>query len=356
MRIANPFWALVRRELLSTLRGIRVFFILLIFITIATLYASSTWPASIENFIEAGAASRRLIQSLIWVLFAGTVLFIPAFAASAIVNERERATYDFLRMSLITPLGVVVAKLLNAVGIFLILYVALFPVFAVSFFLVGVDYLETLRALGVLVTTMFACASGGLLASSLSRRGFIAIGLSYLSVVMLMLGPMIVTYFGIAVFQQFEDIRSVFGSLSAVRQYSSPAGAMYSALYQPLPTHLYGLSLAYPLFFTGICLLITHRQVRKPPAPPKIEQAKPIDSEEELKQRRYGYPFYLIDPLRRKKPIEDRRNPMRVREMRWGLFNRGTTLIRVFFLSFVVYFVHVRTSLQRHRRNSDKSL
>lgn len=334
----QPSLALVRRELVSTLRGVRTFLILLFFVAVAILYAGGTWPGDIDDFFTASYSSRSLIRTLVLALFGGTLLFVPAFAANAIVLERERATYDFLRLSMIRPSGVVLAKLLNAIGVFLILYIALLPVFAVSFFLVGVDPVETLRALGVLLVTTVACASAGLAASSVARRGFLAIGLSYVGVIALMLGPLILTYIVMAVLIQFMELRSMLGATESVVYFATPAGAMWSALYDPMPRNLYLLSLAYPLLFTVVCLAWTHRRVRIPPVPPRIEEDKPIDDEGELRKRRYGFPFYLIDPLRRKKAIEDRRNPMMVRELRWGLFNRGTILVRVFYVSFVFYF------------------
>src|SRR5690606_36689539 len=168
----------------------------------------------------------------------------------------------------------------------------LLPVFAVSFFLVGVDFGETLRALGVLLVTTFACASAGLAASAMATRGFLAIGLSYVGVVALFVGPLILTYVAMAATMFFYDVRSMLGAVESVVSFASPAGALYSALYDPLPTRLYLLSLAYPLAFVALCLVWTHRRVTRPPLPPRVEQEKPIDDAGELRKRRYGYPFY----------------------------------------------------------------
>jgi ABC-type transport system involved in multi-copper enzyme maturation permease subunit len=76
---------------------------------------------------------------------------------------------------------------------------------------------------------------------------------------------------------------------------------------------------------------------RKPPPPPQHHLIQPIDNKGVLLERRLTFPFYLVDPLKRKKPIEDGRNPMLVRELRWGLLDRADSLIRMFYMAFLVY-------------------
>jgi ABC-type transport system involved in multi-copper enzyme maturation permease subunit len=96
--------------------------------------------------------------------------------------------------------------------------------------------------------------------------------------------------------------------------------------------------IVYQLVAACVCLLLTLRLLRRPMNPPKVELRKPLDDVKVLRERRTTWPYYLVDPLRRKKPIEDGRNPMRVREVRWGLINRGTTLIRLFYVAVTIYF------------------
>jgi ABC-type transport system involved in multi-copper enzyme maturation permease subunit len=69
-----------------------------------------------------------------------------------------------------------------------------------------------------------------------------------------------------------------------------------------------------------------------------VETRDPIDDRKKLQERKNRFPFYLIDPLRRKKEIEDDRNPMLVKELRWGMLGRADTLIRLFYVSAIAYF------------------
>ena len=341
MRVYFPAWSLVKRELLSTLRGVRSFLILLLFVSAAVVYAWLRWPESEATFRLAGDLSRDMMRNFTILLFVACTLFVPAFSAGAIVLERERRTYDFLRMSLIRPSGIVFAKLLNAVGLFFLVLVGLAPAISVSFFLIGVDPVQMGQALAIIVATTFACAAAGVLSSALFSRTLFAMGASYVLVIALMIAPLILAYLMGAIVNSFINVRAVFGFMEEVAVVISPVLTIMSVLV-PTMNGLSGtqflLSLCYQAVFALSCLGVACYIVRRPPRPMKVEDEKPIDDRSVLAERRFSWPFYIIDPLRRKKPIEDGRNAMLVREMRWGMFNRGTTLIRLFYCAFVVYF------------------
>ncbi len=343
MRVYFPAWSLVKRELLSTLRGVRAFLLLLSFVCAAVIYAWWRWPESGGTFWLASILSRDMMKDFTISLFVACTLFVPALSAGAIVIERERSTYDFLRMSLIWPSGILFAKLLNAVGLFLLVLVGLAPAISVSFFLIGVDPVQMGQALAIIVATTLACAAAGVLSSVLFNRTLFAMAASYACVILLMIGPSILAYLAGAIVYFFVNVRAVFGFMEQVAVVVSPVLTMMSLL---VPSMGQGglngtqflLSLCYQATFTLCCLGAALYLIRRPPRPMKVVDEKPIDDRSVLARRRFSWPFYIIDPLRRKKPIEDGRNAMLVREIRWGMFNRGTMLIRVFYCSFVVYF------------------
>ena len=343
MRVYFPALSLVKRELLSTLRGVRAFLLLVLFVCAGVLYAWLNWPESDGSFWMASVLSRFMMQTFIILLFGACTLFVPAFSASAIVVERERATYDLLRMTLIRPSGILFAKMLNAVGLFLLILVGLAPVLSVAFFLIGVDPVQMGQALAIIVATTIACAAAGVLSSAMFNRTLFAMGASYVLVIMLMIGPLILVYLASAIAPFFVSVRAVFGSVEYLATVVSPVVTMITLVGTSIGTKgLSGtqilLSLCYQAVFALSCLGVALYFIRRPQRPMKVEDSKPIDNRSILAQRKLTWPFYIIDPLRRKKPIEDGRNAMLVREIRWGLLNRGTTLIRVFYCSFVVYF------------------
>lgn len=350
-----PSWALVRRELLSTLRGTRALAALIVFASAVSLYAVAQWPGGLgagrNSLQEFGFASRNLVQGVCLGLMAGCLFFVPAYAATAIVAERERATFDFLKLTLIRPSGVLAAKLLNALGLFLLLLVGLAPVLSVTFFLVGVDPFEIAQALTIIVGTSGVCASIGLYASARFRKSMSAIAAAYIGLVLYLFGPIVLTYLTIAALYFFTsfDVNAMGAPIEYIATITVPLLALYrlfdNSRFTGWGASATGISwstttllLAYQLVSTLICLYLTLRILRRPPKPLTVANTKPIDDSAELQRRRTRFPFYLVDPLRRKKTIEDGRNPMLVRELRWGLMNRGTIFIRVFYCAFVVYF------------------
>jgi ABC-type transport system involved in multi-copper enzyme maturation permease subunit len=281
--------------------------------------------------------SRTMLQLLTDGLFYGCLLFVPAFAANAIVIEKEQSTYDFLKTSLIRPSGIILSKLLNAVTFFILLLVGVVPVLGVVFFLVGIDAFDVLQALGFVIVTAASCAAVGLLSSALFRKSFAAIAGGYLGVAALMLGPLLVGFILVSTMALVADVRSVSGEMELIWASVSPIGALRYATYGQGSAPLVINAIIQLVFIIG-CLSLTLRIIGRPERTPRIEQHKPIDSVEILEQRRKSFPWYLIDPQRRKKSIEDGRNPMMVREMRWGLMNRSGTSVRVFYCAFILYF------------------
>ncbi|MEX2016221.1 MAG: ABC transporter permease [Candidatus Hydrogenedentales bacterium] len=342
-RRAVPAWVLVKREFVSTLRGGRAFVLVLLVTIIAALFVVSSWPVTdqVGNSLEAaGWASRDLMYTFVIGLLIGSMIFVPAYAAGGIVSERERGTYDLLATSLLRPRSILLGKLGNALGFFLFLLVALAPIFCVSFFLVGIDVFEYARAIALVIATALACAALGLLCSVRYRRSFSAIIAAFVGMLALYAGPLILLLLVLSFLDFFElnRVPAFGGPLEELAQIVSPPFVLMSLFSGVLSTWDFALALFYELAVAGLCLSLAYRRLRKPLEPPAVEQRKPIDDEAELVRRRKSFPFYLIDPLRRKAAIEDNRNPMLVRELRWGLFNRGTVLIRVFYCAFVVYF------------------
>lgn len=320
-----------------------MFLILMMVILITSFLLIDQWPQTTGSLTYAGYVSRQMLEIIMMTLFGTCVFFVPAFAAGSISMERERSTWDFLRMSMISPAGVVVAKLINAVGIFFIILLALAPLVSSVFFLVGVDFTVLLRSMPVLSMTIFTCACISLACSSVFRKTIATIGASYGGVVLLLLGPGIVGYMLAAVIYAFGELRSAGAVVETMMVYTSPVLTLSASIQDQIGAYnrfwVITSGFAYQIVISAVCLYVCWRNVRKPPKPPKITLEKPIDDKVVLRQRQTGFPFYILDPLKRKKPIEDRRNPMMVREIRWGLFNRGTLLIRVFYVSLVIYFI-----------------
>jgi len=344
--------ALIKRELLSNLRRTRSFVCLILFVGVGIMAAVGAWPEQ-ASIVRAGQLSRELTIMVSAVMLGAAALFVPAFASSAIVVEKEQQTFDMLTLTLIRPFGMLIGKLLNTVGFFLLLVVAVLPVLGVVFFLIGVDWLE-LGALFILILmTTFSCAMVGILSSVLFRKTFVAILGGYAGMLFLMGGPLCLYLLTALVFglrrlyvgsgvELFAEVTSPIGTLVLIFE-GLTAGEIF----------LFILAMLYQLAFIRICYRLTMRILKRPAEPVRVETAKPIDDPRILEARRKTFPYYLIDPLRRKKQIEDGKNPMFVKELRWGVMNRNTVLIRIFYVTFIVYLIVGIGTVFIEQRNPD---
>jgi len=103
----------------------------------------------------------------------------PGLTSGAISSERERQTFDLLRVSLLSPRDLLRGKLFSSLSyIFLLVFTAL-PLQSVAFVLGGVGLVELGVSLALLVASAFLFAALGLYFSAIAKRATPAITLSY---------------------------------------------------------------------------------------------------------------------------------------------------------------------------------
>ncbi len=300
---AYPSLALVRRELITLLRGRRAWLFLALFVGGCMSVAVMAWPE-----VDAWTAPRPELATVLFTticaaMAAGAVLLLPGIAALSLVAERDQDTYDQLRLTLISNAGIVMAKFVNVLGFYLLLCVAALPVMGVVFFTVGLDLRQVFLSVAGLVMLGATCASVGLFAGSVVSRPIGAIICAYLSVV-------VCGVLGTAILGNLRS-SSILNAFTII----AAGGAMLNTF----------------------CLYLAKDILQPGSEPKQVSQKKPIDDPEVLDKRRKRFPFYLVDPLRRKDMIPDGQNPMLVKEIRWGFMTRTTIAIRVFYISLIAY-------------------
>ena len=179
MMPTSPTAALVRREFITQLRGGRAFLLLALFVGLCTMVVAWNWPEQERVFRQAADLSREMVMMISFMLMGACFLFVPALGATAILVEREQETLDMLRTTLVRPSGMVLAKLLNTVGFYLLMFIGTLPVIATSFFLLGLAWIEVAQILSVLLVTTASCALSGLLCSALIRKPLVAVSAAY---------------------------------------------------------------------------------------------------------------------------------------------------------------------------------
>ncbi len=327
-----PAAALVKSELITTLRRTRSFFILAAFVGAGICVVVVDWPEHVPMNMMARRA-RELFAAVSVFLVCGSALFIPALASAAIVIEKERHTFDMLTLTLIRPTAMLVAKLINSLGFYALLVIACMPVLGVCFFLVGLDWTQVIPTFILILLTAVSLAMVGVLSSALFRNSFFAIIGAYIGMLALMAGPMFVIM--LLMFLS-DSVGNPARELYEVASHFSPVVTVWDTSRE---LGQFVVAVVYQLIFIGVCWFLTRSILRRPPRPVIVHTEKPIDDPVTLRERRRTFPFYLIDPLQRKEPIKDGRNPMLAKELYWGVTNRGATLIRVFYTALGIYFI-----------------
>ena len=176
-----PLRALIRRELVSTLRRWWPFLLLLL----------ASTATAFMLFISV-RAERLDGSGLLVVGYLATLLLVPAMGAAAFAEEREQGTLDLLRTSYLTAGQLLLAKLVNVTGTFLLLIVGMLPAVGVCFFYQGMDVTNFLGTLGLVAVGTLMFAAIGLRMSIGARTATQAVGRTYtLSATLMAVGALL---------------------------------------------------------------------------------------------------------------------------------------------------------------------
>jgi ABC-type transport system involved in multi-copper enzyme maturation permease subunit len=112
----------------------------------------------------------QLFEALALLQFAVILFVTPATMAAAISGERQRRTWDLLRVTHLRPFDIVWAKLLAGLTINVLLLVASIPLFAAVFLFGGVTAADVLHLYTVLLATVLLLGSASLVISVVNAR------------------------------------------------------------------------------------------------------------------------------------------------------------------------------------------
>ena len=335
MWLPIPAAALVQRELLEGLREKKVF-LLLLSSNVLLFAVFGLGVLSVGNDPAALAQITPVAFIALCVVWYGlAVLFIPAMAGASICIEKQQGSFDLLWTSLVRPSGVIAAKMVNILSIFLLLVISNLPIVGVLFFFVGVDWVQFLWGFGLVFLTAVACAAAGLMCSAYFYRTLAAFTASY-AVTLCFLGA---PYWFVVLMTELLFNWPYRGeTLNDVMMVFCPPLAFGATLNSPGNGNMLLGSVVYQLVFILVMLRLAWRFVKRPPRPMQVDTRKPIDDSEQLRARRRTFPFYLVDPQRRRATISDGSNPMCAKEIYSGLLARPTWRIRTFYVSLVLAF------------------
>jgi ABC-type transport system involved in multi-copper enzyme maturation permease subunit len=324
--LANP---IIKKELLTQLRSRRAGIMLFAFIVVLCAIVYLLWPQtgvySLNAFRSREIFTVFLVGQLLMV-----ILFTPAFSASAITIEKEKNSFDLLYTSLLRPIDIICGKLTASISILLLLILSSLPITAVCFLLGGVNASLMLKAYVVIVLTAVSYGLMGLCCSAAFERTFTATWVTYALILVfaaLVWLPSLLLSGSMATFNHiWEGIRAA-SPFSAVF-YLVREDLYNSMVRAPTQMDAWATFVKFSIIWSLIEFGIFAALMQFRPAWGETARVRHYEDTRTAVQRRLTWPFYLFDPLRRKRMVRDRANPIFVAELRRRILGRPHIFIR----------------------------
>ncbi len=186
----NP---IIVKEIRSRMRGPRAFITLTVILALMGGLMYAMLQIILANSRYSSVLSPQVGQALFAALAFLELFMIcaitPAVTSGAISSEKEKQTYEMLMSTPLSPASVLWGKLISALSYVFLLLFAGVPLASIVFIFGGVALSDMLKALMVLL--LFAAAFGilGIFYSALFGRTGRATIASFITVVLLMVGP-----------------------------------------------------------------------------------------------------------------------------------------------------------------------
>lgn len=309
------FWAIVRKDVIVYLRQVRPFVFLILALAAASFTVYASWPRGEGVSWQLSRTIARATMSFFTfgILFGGA-LIVPGVAAGAITTERERGAWDMLTVTLIPAWALVAGKLTGVICAFVVLLFGIAPVVATVFFMVGVDPRYFLIAGGIIGATLLNISAMSAALAAWSRKPLSAMRGAY-GLAILMMGMYVVPiYIALLALDYFYP--TLVDTNHPFFVYYLPATMPPMMLaarggivgFPVLPFFIF---FAWQGFWTILGALLAYWGVRRG------RMTREGESASEFAGRGKG----AVTAAGRT-PFLDRRNPIGVREWRWGLFQR----------------------------------
>ena len=175
-----PLAALVRRELLRTLRINRSIYMLALLVGIPAICVVAIWPMDDDPVFAVRRATVTITQFCVVGLFITAVLVLPAQAATAVRGERDRDTLVMLLLTRISPRAMLIGHALNCFGLFALYAIATLPVVCTANLLTGLDWRTIPIQYAVIAVAALNCIVAGLVCTTFASTTPRAVIGSYL--------------------------------------------------------------------------------------------------------------------------------------------------------------------------------
>lgn len=324
--LANP---IIKKELLTQLRSRRAGIMLFAFILVLCAIVYLLWPQTGVYSFNA-FRSREIFTVFLVGLVLMVLLFTPAFSASAITVEKEKNSFDLLYTSLLRPIDIIFGKLTASISILLLLILSSLPITAVCFLLGGVNASLMIKAYVVTVLTAVTYGLMGLCCSAAFERTFTATWVTY---ALILVFTALVWLPSLLLGGTLPSLNAVWEGIRAASPFSAIFYLVREDLYQsmvraPKEMDVWRVFVQFSVVWSVIELVIFALLMQFRPAMGSSARLTHYEDVKTAVKRRLTWPFYLFDPLRRKRMIRDAANPVFVAEFRRRVLGKPQVFIR----------------------------
>jgi ABC-2 type transport system permease protein len=181
------FWKnpILVKEVRTRMRGNRAFIILtahLLVLGLALLLVYLVLRSDLSsgaNLQARQSFGKAIFGLMVWMELVMISFTAPALTSGAIALERERQTFDLLKVTLLKPRSLALGKYLAGLVFIFLLLITSLPMFGPAFIMGGVLLEEIFIAILILATSAITFCAVGLFFSSLFSRPLVATVLAY---------------------------------------------------------------------------------------------------------------------------------------------------------------------------------
>lgn len=190
------------KELRERMRGGRAFAVITVYLMLMSafavilFFANAPFTRGLSTSVT-GDLGRATFGGLVGLELVLMMFIAPAFTAGSVTGERERQTYDLLKITLLPRATFLIGKLESALGFIFLLLLAAIPLQSIAFLFGGVTETELILSLVILLVTAITFSAVGVFFSTLTEKTVTASVRSYSTALIILLGvPLVMGLFG----------------------------------------------------------------------------------------------------------------------------------------------------------------
>lgn len=174
----NPLLQREFRQRMRTLRAPTVitgYLLAMVFLTFFLLYENLQG----QTLVLLTVRSEQIFVAVSWLQMTIAAFLTPAFAAGSVSGERERRTLPVLMTTPLSPLGIILGKILSSSLLIILLLVVTLPVYSLVFLFGGAVPQEAVSVFLFQLFTIFVIAAISVMFSSIALQSAWSTVLSY---------------------------------------------------------------------------------------------------------------------------------------------------------------------------------